>query len=300
MMINIGDLKLKNPVMTASGTFGFGREYGQLMDIGRLGAIVVKGITIEPRKGNPLPRVVETPSGILNSVGLENPGVEGFISEELPYLMEMGVPVIVNINGENVKEFGFLAARLSKEKGIAALEVNISCPNVAKGGMAFGTDSETAAGVVHEVKQNTDLPVIVKLTPNVTDIVEVALGVEKAGADAISLINTLLGMSIDIKSRRSRLGKMVGGLSGPAVKPIALRMVWQVAKAVKIPVIGMGGIMKWEDAVEFLLAGASAVAIGTGSFVNPLAALQVIDGIEKYMSENGMLSMKEITGKMVC
>lgn len=300
MAVNVGGLRMKNPVMTASGCFGFGKEYAPYIDLNRLGAVVVKGTTLEPRAGNPVPRLAETTAGILNAIGLENPGVEHLIRHEIPALQEFDVPVVVNISGNTPEEYGKLAGRLNGVSGVAALEVNISCPNVKKGGMAFGTDPVSAAEAVSAVRGATSLPVIVKLSPNVTNIVEIAKSVEDAGADAVSLINTLLGMSIDIESRRPRLGNVVGGLSGPAVKPVAVRMVWQVAQAVKIPVVGMGGIMNAADAIEFMLAGATAVAVGTANFVNPRATVEIIDGIAQYLLEHNLESVDEIIGKINC
>ncbi|TEB05763.1 Dihydroorotate dehydrogenase B (NAD(+)), catalytic subunit [Pelotomaculum schinkii] len=296
LSVNVGGIRMKNPVTTASGTFGFGPEYAPYIDLNRLGAIVVKGTTLEPRAGNPTPRLVETPAGVLNSIGLQNPGVEHFIDEALPYLAGFDVPVIVNISGDTLEDYAGLAARLSRAGGVAGLEVNISCPNVKKGGMQFGGDPAMAAEVTRAVKENSELPVVVKLSPNVTSIAAVAEKVAEAGADAISLINTLLGMSVDIKTRRPILGNTMGGLSGPAVRPVAVRMVWQVYQAVKLPIIGMGGIATAADALEFILAGATAVAIGTANFVNPRATIDVLEGIEKYLSENGVGDIKELIG----
>lgn len=296
LAVNIGGIIMKNPVTTASGTFGFGPEYAPYIDLNRLGAIVVKGTTLEPKAGNPTPRLVETPAGILNSIGLQNPGVDHFIDEALPYLADFDVPVIVNISGDTVEDYARLAAGLSRVGGVAGLEVNISCPNVKKGGMQFGADPVMAAEVTRAVKKNATLPVIVKLSPNVTSIVSIAEKVAEAGADALSLINTLLGMSIDIKTRRPLLGNIMGGLSGPAIRPVAVRMVWQVYQAVKLPIIGMGGIATAEDALEFILAGATGVAVGTANFVNPRATIDVLEGIERYLSENGIRDLKELIG----
>jgi dihydroorotate dehydrogenase (NAD+) catalytic subunit len=295
LSVEIGGICMKTPVMTASGTFGFGKEYAPYVDLNEMGAIVVKGTTLEPRMGNAGRRLVETPAGMLNSIGLENPGVEHFIRYVIPNLQQYDVPVIVNISGHSVEEYQELARRLDID-GVSAVEVNISCPNVAKGGLAFGTDCVSAAGVVKAVKNATGKPVITKLSPNVTDIAAIARAVEDAGADAVSLINTLLGMSVDIRTRKPKLGNVVGGLSGPAVKPVALRMVWQVARAVSIPVIGMGGIMTGEDAVEFMLAGATAVAVGTANFINPRAVQDVAEGIAAYLVEQNIESVKEIIG----
>ncbi len=294
--VNIGGIVMKNPVTTASGTFGYGSEYAPYIDLNRLGAIVVKGITLQPRAGNPTPRLAETPAGVLNSIGLQNPGVEVFIEELLPCLARYDLPVIVNIAGETMQDYGELAARLDRAPGVAGIEVNISCPNVKQGGMLFGSDPDMAGEVTGIVKANTGKPVIVKLSPNVTSIVAVAEKVAAAGADALSMINTLLGMSIDVKTRRPVLGNVVGGLSGPAVRPVAVRTVWQVYREVRLPIIGMGGIMTAEDALEFILAGAAAVAVGTANFVNPRATMDVLEGIEKYMAEHGVQNINELVG----
>ncbi|SCM79932.1 Dihydroorotate dehydrogenase B (NAD(+)), catalytic subunit [uncultured Sporomusa sp.] len=299
LAVNIAGIKMKTPVMTASGTFGFGLEYSDFVDLNQVGAIVVKGTTLAPKAGNSGRRMAETPAGMLNSIGLENPGVEEFIHTIMPRLAKYDVPVIVNISGNTVEEYGQLAARLDKT-GVAGLEVNISCPNVKQGGIAFGTCPDSAAQVVGEVKAKTTLPVIAKLSPNVTDIALMAKAVEAAGADAISLINTLLGMAIDIHTWRPVLGNIVGGFSGPAVKPVAVRMVWQAANAVKVPVIGMGGIMTAADAVEFMLAGASAIAVGTANFVNPYAAVEVAGGIRDYLTERGLNQVNQLVGKVNC
>jgi len=296
LAVDIAGISLKSPVLTASGTFGFGEEYRPLTGLEGIGALVVKGITCRPRPGNLPPRLFETPAGLLNSIGLQNPGVEAFISCCLPALRRHGLPVIVNIAGETVEEYAHLARRLDGAAGIAGLEVNVSCPNVKKGGMQFGSDPYLAAQVTRAVKESTSLPVIVKLSPNVTSIAAVAESVAKAGADALSLINTLLGMAIDIKTRRPVLGHILGGLSGPAVKPVALGAVWQVYRAVDLPIIGMGGITTGEDAVEFFLAGASAVAVGTAHFVNPYAARDVAEGIKNYLLAYGFKDIKEIVG----
>ena len=299
LAVNIAGIKMKTPVMTASGTFGFGLEYSDFVDLNQVGAIVVKGTTLAPKVGNSGRRIAETPAGMMNCIGLENPGVDEFITNTMPKLAAYQVPVIVNISGNTVEDYGELAARLD-QSGIAGLEVNISCPNVKQGGIAFGTCPESAAEVVREVKKKTSLPVIVKLSPNVTDVVLMARAVEDAGADAISLINTLLGMAIDIKTWRPVLGNTVGGLSGPAVKPVAVRMVWQVAKAVKVPIIGMGGIMNAEDAIEFILAGASAVAVGTANFVNPYVSVDVAEGIRDYLTKRGLTQVSDLVGKVNC
>ncbi|MDD4751946.1 MAG: dihydroorotate dehydrogenase [Desulfitobacteriaceae bacterium] len=296
MSVNIAGMVMKNPVTTASGTFGFGREYAPYLDLNKLGAVTVKGTTLKPRAGNPPPRLVETPAGILNAIGLENPGVDVFIKDALPFLRRYQVPVIVNIAGNTVEDYGEVAARLDKVSGVSALEVNISCPNVKKGGLAFGTDCRAAGEVIHTVKAHTSLPVIAKLSPNVTDIVTVAQAVQDAGADALSLINTLLGMAIDIEKKKPVLANTFGGLSGPAVKPVAVRMIWQVSQAVDLPIIGMGGVTSWRDAVELMLAGASAVAVGTANFINPRTVIEVIEGIENYLVENGFNDVNDIVG----
>lgn len=298
MSVNIAGLKLKNPVIAASGTFGFGREYSALFDLSRLGGIAVKGLTLEPRKGNPPPRIAETPSGILNSVGLQNPGVHAFIRDEIPFLRRYDTAIIANASGNTVEEYEEMV-RILSDADVDAIELNLSCPNVKEGCMAFGSTAAGITQVVSRVKPFCKKPLIVKLTPNVTDICELALAAEAAGADAVSLINTLLGMAIDVKTRRPILGNIMGGLSGPAVKPVALRMVYQVSKVVKIPVIGMGGISNGTDVVEFLLAGASAVMIGTAGFVNPYAWVEAINGLEQYMLENNCRSVAELTGGLI-
>jgi len=293
-----GGLTLKNPVMTASGTFGYGEEYSPFVDPGLLGAVVVKGLSLKPRAGNPPPRIMETPSGMLNAVGLQNIGVEAFIEEKLPFLRSCDVPVIVNIFGETVEEYARLAGILDGVDGVHGLEVNVSCPNIKRGGITFGADPAAAAEVTRSVKEATRLPVIVKLTPNVTDISAIARRVEEAGADALSLINTLRGMSVDVEKRTPHLAMVTGGLSGPAVRPVALRMVWEVRRAVSIPVIGVGGIAEARDALEFLIVGASAVQIGTASFINPRATLDVLDGIRQYMNRKGIAHIGEIIGSL--
>jgi len=298
MAVEIAGLKLKNPVMTASGTFGYGEEYADYVDLNRLGGIVVKGLSLKPRLGNPPPRIMETSGGMLNAVGLQNVGVDVFIEEKLPFLRQYDVAVIANIYGESYPEYANVAGKLSRAKGVHALEVNVSCPNVKKGGLSFGSDPKAAAEVTRRVKAETDLPVIVKLTPNVTDIAAVAQAVEEAGADAVSLINTLTGMSIDLKTRTPHLKNITGGLSGPAIKPVALRMVWQVAQKVSIPVIGIGGITTAEDALEFMIAGAKAVQIGTANFINPCATTEIIDGIWHYLHENQIKSIRDVVGTL--
>ena len=297
LKINIGSLRLNNPVMTASGTFGYGEEFASLVNLHRLGAIIVKGISLLPRPGNPPPRLAETACGMLNAIGLENVGLEKFLSDKLPFLLNIDTPLIVNILGDTLEDYQQLAARLDEEEKVAALEVNISCPNVKHGGVAFGTDPDMAYNVTKGVRQHFSRPVIVKLSPNVTDIVMIAEAVEEAGADAVSLINTVLGMAIDIESCRPKLANIFGGLSGPAIKPIALRMVWQVADAVAIPVIGIGGISTPEDAVEFMLAGASAVQVGTANFINPKATEEIIQGLGTYLTEKNMASVQELIGR---
>jgi dihydroorotate dehydrogenase (NAD+) catalytic subunit len=297
LAVDIAGIRMKTPVMTASGTFGSGPEYADFVDLNKIGAIVVKGTTLEPRGGNKGRRIAETPAGMLNCIGLENPGVDEFVGHILPGLAGYDVPIIVNIAGRTADEFGELAARLSVP-GVAGLELNISCPNVKEGGIAFGTDCASAAAVVRAVRKSTALPVITKLSPNVTDIVSIAKAAEAEGSDAISLINTLLGMAIDIHKWRPVLGNVTGGLSGPAIKPVALRMVWQVARAVKCPVIGLGGIMTASDAIEFLLAGASAVAVGTANFVNPRASVEIAEGIKDYLVERGLKSVSELVGRV--
>ena len=296
LRVNIGSLELANPVMTASGTFGYAREFQDLMNLHRLGAIIVKGISLYPREGNPPPRIVETACGMLNAIGLQNVGVDRFITEKMAYLQELNVPIIVNILGDSLAEYEEITSRLSGVSGIAGIEVNISCPNVKKGGVAFGTDPKMAAAVTAAVKKKTDMPVMVKLSPNVTDITLIARAVEDAGADAISLINTLIGMAIDLPTRRPALANIIGGLSGPAIKPVALRMVYQVAKAVSVPVIGIGGIETAEDALEFMLAGATAVQIGTANFINPRASEEVVEGIGAYALAEKLLSIRSLIG----
>jgi dihydroorotate dehydrogenase (NAD+) catalytic subunit len=289
-------LLLKNPVMTASGTFGYGTEYSQLFDIQKLGAIVCKGTTLEPREGNPQPRLKETPAGILNSIGLQNIGVEALIKEKAPIWASWRVPVIVNIAGERVEDYAELASRLEGIAGVSGLEVNISCPNMEAGGMEFGTDPRVAAAVIEAVKSATSLPIIVKLTPKVTDMAEIASAVANAGAHAVCLINTLTGMAIDITQRKPFLGNTTGGLSGPAIKPVALYMVYQVAGKVEIPIIGCGGISSAEDALEFIMAGASAIEVGTAQLANPRALFDVLEGIERFMQKEGVKELSELIG----
>jgi dihydroorotate dehydrogenase (NAD+) catalytic subunit len=298
LTVNIAGLRMKNPVMTASGTFGYGREYEPFFDLNRLGALVTKGISLKPMAGNPPPRICETAGGMLNAIGLENVGVEAFIRDKLPFLSGLGIPVIVNILGHSLKEYPEVARHLDGQPGIAALEINISCPNVARGGLAFGADPRLAARVVARVRQATTLPLITKLTPQVTDIGLNARAVEEAGSDALSLINTLPAMAVDIHTRKSKLGRVSGGLSGPAIKPVALRLVYQAAQAVKIPVIGLGGIRTAEDALEFLLVGARAVQVGTANFLRPTAALEIIRGIEEFMIKKGIAKVGHFSGSL--
>ncbi|MFN3480609.1 MAG: dihydroorotate dehydrogenase [Thermodesulfovibrionales bacterium] len=300
LSVNIGKLRLKNPVMTASGTFGYGEEYAEFIDLNRLGAVVVKGLSLNPREGNPPPRIVETPSGMLNSIGLQNIGIERFIREKMPFLRQFDTSVIVNFFGDTIEEYREAAMALSDVEGIHGLEMNISCPNKEAGWSIFGTDPGTTFKVVSSVREATKLPLIVKLSPNVTDISMMAKVAEEAGADAISLINTVTGMAIDIKTRRPRLANITGGLSGPAIRPIAVRMVWEASKAVGIPIIGMGGIMNYEDAIEFILAGATAIAVGTANFVNPSVTMDIISGITQFLEKNGIGSVKEIVGGIIC
>jgi dihydroorotate dehydrogenase (NAD+) catalytic subunit len=297
LAVNIAGIKMKTPVMTGSGTFGFGEEFSDFVDLNQLGAIVVKGTTLKPRSGNEGVRIAETPSGMLNCIGLENPGVEYFLTDILPRIAQYDAPIIVNISGSTVEEYGQLAKMLDVP-GVAAIELNVSCPNVREGGIVFGTDPQSAAAVVRAAKANTKKPVILKLSPNVTDITIMAKAVEAAGADAISMINTLIGMAIDARTWKPVLGNIIGGLSGPAVKPVALRLVWQVAQCVKIPIIGMCGIMTAEDAVEFLLAGASAVAVGTANFVNPTAAQDIADGIDDYLVARKLTNVSQLVGQL--
>ncbi len=294
--VNIGRLRLKNPVMTASGTFGYGEEYAEFIDLSRLGAVVVKGLSPKPKEGNPPPRVVETAAGMLNAIGLQNIGIERFISEKLPFLKTYDTSVIVNFFGDSVEEYVLAAEMLSAAEGIHGLEMNISCPNKQAGWCIFGTDPKVTFDVVSEVRKKTALPLIVKLSPNVTDISVMARAAVEAGADALSLINTITGMAIDISTRRPRLANVTGGLSGPAVKPVAVRMIYEVFRAVKVPIIGMGGIMNSDDAIEFIIAGATAVAVGTANFVNPMAATDILDGIIGYMEKEGIEDIGFLTG----
>ena len=292
--VDIGGIEIKNPVMTASGTFGYASEFEKLIDLNRLGAIVVKGLSLEPSRGNPPPRIVETPCGMLNAIGLENVGLAAFVKEKLPFLRGLDTPVFVNIYGKSTKEYAELAVRLEDIDGVSGIEVNISCPNVKSGGMAFGAYPESAAEVVRAIRKQTTKPLMVKLSPNVTDITKIAKSVAAEGADSISLINTITGMAIDIETRRPKIANITGGLSGPAIKPVALRMVWQVVQTVNVPVVGIGGIMTAKDALEFLVAGAVAVQVGTANFINPHATIDIIDGIETFLMEKNISDISDI------
>ncbi|MBS1232846.1 MAG: pyrD [Nitrospirae bacterium] len=296
--VSLGKLKLKNPVMTASGTFGYGEEYAEFVDLNRLGAVVVKGLSLLPKEGNPTPRIVETSSGMLNAIGLQNIGIERFIREKIPFLKQFNTPVIVNFFGDTREEYILAAEQLSCVDGIHGLEMNISCPNKQAGWSIFGTDPKVTHDVVSSVRKKTDLTLIVKLSPNVTDIALMAKAAEDAGADALSLINTITGMAIDIQTRKPKLANIRGGLSGPAIKPIAVRMVYEVKQAVKIPVVGLGGIMNADDAVEFMIAGATAVAVGTANFINPMATIEILDGLAAYMKLHEIENIASLTGTM--
>lgn len=296
MSVDLAGLHLKNPVMVASGTFGYGPEYADLVDLNRLGAIMVKGILLEPWSGNETPRMVEVPGGLVNAIGLQNPGVDTFVGEYMPFLRQYDLPVIVNIWGRNVEEYAAVAARLDEVEGVGALELNVSCPNIKHGGIAFGTDPESLERVVTATRAASQLPLIVKLSPNVSDMAQFARMAEAAGADALSLINSIPAMVIDTETRRPVLANVVGGLSGPAVHPVAVKLVWQAAKAVDIPIIGMGGITDARGALEFIIAGASAVAVGTANFTDPLTSLRVIDGIEQYLVEHGVARVQDLVG----
>lgn len=298
MSVEVGGIRMKNPVMVASGTFGYGPEYADLIDLNQLGAIAVKGILSEPWEGNLTPRMVEVPGGLLNAIGLQNPGVEKFIKEYMPFLRRYDVPVIVNIWGRTEAEYGEVAARLDGVDGVSGLELNVSCPNVKHGGMAFGTNAGIMAGVISSVRKRTRLPLVPKLSPNVSDIALFARTAEESGADAISLINTIPAMAIDVETRRPVLANKVGGLSGPAIHPVAVRLVWEAARAVKIPVVGMGGITCARDALEFLIAGATAVAVGTANFTDPRTSLEVIRGIEDYLVRHGYTDVNELVGSV--
>jgi dihydroorotate dehydrogenase (NAD+) catalytic subunit len=294
----LGDIELQNPVMTASGTFGYAREFDGLVELNRLGGIIVKGLALQPTKGNPPPRIVETPCGMLNAIGLENVGIDAFADQKLPFLKTLAPPVFANIYGTRAEDYAELAARLDGLEGIGGVEINISCPNVKAGGIAFGADPDAAHRVVAAVCEKTTKHVMVKLSPNVTDITLIARAAEAAGADSLSLINTITGLAIDLESRRPRIANITGGLSGPAIKPVALRMVWQVAQAAQIPVVGIGGIMTAEDALEFLVAGASAVQVGTANFINPQVTTDIIDGIETFLTQRNISSVTELIGTL--
>ena len=298
LSVNIGNLQMKNPMMTASGTFGYGIEYADFLDISRIGGIIVKGTTIQPREGNLYPRMAETPSGMLNAVGLQNKGAQYFVDHIYPQIMNVDTNMIVNVSGSSVETYVECAEKIAELEKIPAIELNISCPNVKQGGMAFGVTCQGAAEVVRAVRKAYPKTLIVKLSPNVTDITEIAKAVEAEGADAVSMINTMMGMAINAEKRKPVLSTVTGGLSGPCVKPVALRMVWQTSKAVNIPIIGLGGISCWKDAVEFMLAGATAVQIGTYNFVDPTISVKVIDGINDYCNRHGFKSVKEIIGAL--
>ena len=294
----LGKLQMKNPVMTASGTFGYGTEYSDFIDLSRIGGIIVKGTTLRERQGNPYPRMAETPSGMLNAVGLQNKGIDYFVNHIYPTLKDIDTNVMINLSGSTIEDYIKTAEIINTLDKIPGIELNISCPNVKEGGMAFGVSCLAASQVVAEIRKVYHKELMVKLSPNVTDIAEIAKGVEGAGADSISLINTLLGMAIDSKTRKPVLSTITGGLSGPAVKPIALRMVWQVAKAVKVPVIGLGGIMNATDAIEFMLAGATAIQVGTANFIDPAISVKIVEGIDNYLNKNGFSSAKDIIGAL--
>ncbi len=298
LSVDIGGLKLANPVMTASGTFGYGREYDDLVNLNRLGAIIVKGISLAPSAGNPPPRIVETTGGLLNAIGLENIGLEAFVRDKLPFLTGLSSRLLVNIYGREIEEYAALAGELSGLEAIDGLEINISCPNVKTGGLAFGVDPGQAAAVVGAVRKRTRQHLMVKLTPNVTEVGVIARSVAEAGADSISLINTLGGMAVDIHTRRPRLSTITGGLSGPAIKPVALKMVWEVARQVQVPVIGLGGILTATDALEFLMAGATAVQVGTANFVNPRATMDIIAGIDRFLDDRQIPAVADIIGSL--
>lgn len=296
--VNIGELKMKNPVMTASGTFGYGKEFEDFVDLERIGGIIVKGTTLHKREGNPYPRMAETPSGMLNAVGLQNKGVDYFVKEIYPAIKDVNSQMIVNVSGSAIEDYVKTAEIINELDKISAIELNISCPNVKQGGMAFGVSANGVSEVVKNVRSAYKKTLIVKLSPNVTDITEMARAAEDSGADSVSLINTLLGMAVDVEKRRPVLSTVTGGLSGPAVKPVALRMVWQVAKSVKIPVIGLGGIMDWKDAVEFMLAGATAIQVGTANFIDPAVTVKIADGINDYLDRHGFTSIYDMIGSL--
>ncbi|TNF52336.1 dihydroorotate dehydrogenase [bacterium] len=296
---SLGELTLKNPVMTASGTFGYGAEYSEFVNLNNLGAVIAKGISQKPMEGNPTPRICETPCGMLNSIGLQNIGVECFIEKKLPYLKQFETKIIVNILGNSVKEYLDLSEKL-QDAGVDAIELNVSCPNVKRGGIIFGTDKKALEELIRQVRKRIHIPLITKLSPNVADIKEFAIIAESAGSDALALINTITAMAIDIKTRKPKLANIIGGLSGPAVKPVAVRMVWECRQATTIPIIGMGGIMAADDALEFILAGASAVAVGTANFVNPKATQDIIDGIKSFMVDHDIHNIQDLIGNVRC
>jgi dihydroorotate dehydrogenase (NAD+) catalytic subunit len=298
LAVEVGGIFMKNPVMTASGTFGYGQEFASLVDLNRLGGIIVKGLSLKASAGNPPPRTVEACGGMLNAIGLENVGLEAFVQNKLPFLQTLKTPIVLNIYGQETKAYAELAERIQELEGIAGIEVNISCPNVKAGGIAFGTDPKMAFEVVNAVREKARLPLIAKLSPNVADIKAIARSVEDAGADAVSLINTITGMAVDVATRRPKLANITGGLSGPAIKPIALRMVWEAAQAVRIPVIGIGGITDASDALEFLIVGACAVQVGTANFVNPRATLEIVEGFRCYLVENNITDINHIIGSL--
>lgn len=298
LSVEIAGVEFSNPVLVASGTFGYGEEYGRLIDLSKLGGIITKSVTLEPRQGNPPPRTCGTASGMLNAIGLTNLGVDGFIREKLPFLAKQKTKIIVNVAGRTVDDYVAAVKRLNDCRGIDMLEINISCPNVKEGGLAFGAKPESAHDCIRQVRDNTSYPIIAKLSPNVTDIVEIASAVEEAGADAISLINTLVGMAIDVEKRKPILGNITGGLSGPAIKPVALAMVWKVAQAVKVPVIGIGGIMDTRDALEFILAGACMIQVGCGNFVDPQTSVKIVNGLNGYWKEKRLVRIGDLVGKL--
>jgi dihydroorotate dehydrogenase (NAD+) catalytic subunit len=295
LSVEFAGIWMQNPVVSASGTFGYAQEFEPYLDLNRLGAVVVKTITRLPRPGNPAPRIVETPAGMLNAIGLQNVGIDAFIREKLPFLRTLTPPLIVNVAGESVEDFRELTKRIGEQEGVAGIELNVSCPNVA-GGLDFSTDPKLTHQVVKAAREATHLPIIPKLSPNVTDVRTIARAAEEAGADGISLINTLVGMAIDVRTRRPKIANVTGGLSGPAIRPVAVRMVWQVAQAVRLPILGMGGIVTGEDAVEFLLAGATVVAVGTANFIDPTSAVKVIEGLHDYCAANGIAEVRQIVG----
>jgi len=298
LSVEIAKVKFSNPVLVASGTFGYGEEYDQLIDLSRLGGIITKSVTLEQREGNPPPRTCETPCGMLNAIGLTNLGVDAFIREKLPFLRRLKTKVIVNVAGSTIEDYVSVTRRLNYCKGIDMLEINISCPNVKQGGLAFGARPESARACIRQIKDNTSYPIIAKLSPNVTDIAEIAQAVQEAGADAVSLINTLVGMAIDVENRRPILGNVTGGLSGPAIKPVALVMVWKVVQAVDLPVIGIGGIMNTRDALEFILAGACMTQVGCGNFVDPQTSIKIVDGLHGYLKEKKLARIGDLIGKL--